>query len=57
MEGSTKCASIKSSVLIKDLAIEKKKYQIGVRMRHKLFFLVNAFVMEFLNWKGSEKVR
>lgn len=35
----------------------KKNYQIGVRMRHKLFLLVDAFVMEFLNWKGSEKVR
>lgn len=39
MDGSTKCASVKSSVLIKDLGIGQKNCQIGVRMRHKLFFV------------------
>lgn len=55
MDVSTKCASIKLSVLIKDLAIGKKIHQIGVRMRQKLFLLVDTFVMGFLDWKGSEK--
>lgn len=36
----------------------EKNCQIGVRMRHKLFFLlVDAFIMGFLNWKESEKVK